>query len=159
MSLFRLVYHSRNAFNLSMRPASEQFADILAISIVNNRRFKVTGGLIYDRDWFVQALEGDRDAVIGTFERIAIDRRHRDIVVTESRSASMRRFPDCWMRGIERPQWSGPALFSFSAPDAGFDPRAFAGDALTDLLETMVLQQASHRGRAWWTRRSDLTTE
>jgi hypothetical protein len=157
MSLFRLVYHSRSTLDLAHGPFTDQVVDIIANAMTNNRRFNVTGGLIYDRDWFVQVLEGDRDAVIGTFERIAVDPRHRNLVIAESAHTRARRFPDWWMMATE---WSHPGagLFFPIITDEGFDPRSLARDALIDLVEAMLLHQAGHRGRTWWTTRSAMNT-
>jgi hypothetical protein len=83
MQLYRLVYYS--TYNISSHGA-DMAADlkrILASAIRTNSESGVSGGLIFNRRFFAQVLEGDHAAVMQTFARIYKDRRHKDIVVVE----------------------------------------------------------------------------
>ena len=58
--------------------------DVLAILSVArriNHEKRVTGLLLFDGRSFLQVLEGDEDAARETYDRIAKDERHRDLVV------------------------------------------------------------------------------
>lgn len=147
MNLFRLVYHSRSNLESSTKPLAVEVADILAVSVSNNRKAGVTGGLIYDRYWFVQALEGDRDAVEETYQRLADDPRHHHLVVVKAANVESRRFPHWWMAAEN---WR-EAKDLFLRFDDGFDPRTLARDALLDLVEAIVHHQSEHQGRTPWT--------
>jgi hypothetical protein len=155
MHLFRLVYHSRSSIEASHRPLAVEVADILALSVANNRAVGVTGGLIYDRSWFVQALEGEHNAVTETFERLATDPRHHHIVVVKSGVADDRRFPYWWMAGAS---WEGEQAGLSLTPEDGFDPRTLARDALLDLVEAMVHAQSERQGRQAWTTTNAMKT-
>ena len=66
--------------------------DILTTSRRNNLRENVTGLLYGDGTRFLQALEGEPDAVARTLARIERDPRHRAIVVLSDRTVDRRDF-------------------------------------------------------------------
>ena len=65
---------------------------ILAASRRNNARVRVTGLLFFDGKRFLQALEGEEDAVDDTFARIQRDDRHQALVVLSNRVIATREF-------------------------------------------------------------------
>ena len=65
---------------------------ILASSRRHNNRNGVTGILVYDGKRFLQALEGERDAVETTYLRIKADPRHRAAVQLSLRDIEKREF-------------------------------------------------------------------
>lgn len=65
---------------------------ILAVSRRNNAIEGLTGLLIHDGVRFLQALEGERDAVLARFARIREDSRHRAIVILSEREIAERQF-------------------------------------------------------------------
>jgi len=74
-SLYALIYLSR----ARTFPASEDrltFERILGQAKARNAQSGVTGALISHAGMFLQVLEGDRAAVISTYERILHDPRH-----------------------------------------------------------------------------------
>lgn len=91
--LTRLIYASRsterNATNLA-----DSVRAILVKSIHNNRMADITGFLVCGGDCFLQLLEGPVGEVESTFERIAQDPRHVDIVVIDKAPAERRMFRD-----------------------------------------------------------------
>jgi hypothetical protein len=73
--LYALIYLSR----ARTFPASEDrptFEHILAQAKARNAQSGVTGALISHAGMFLQVLEGDRAAVISTYQRILHDPRH-----------------------------------------------------------------------------------
>ena len=72
-NLHRLVYYSRNCLEGTPEEISAGIRHILETSRTNNRRAAVTGALMFNRTYFAQVLEGPRDAVEATFERIQQD--------------------------------------------------------------------------------------
>jgi hypothetical protein len=99
MSLVRLAYIS--TWLLADDPNERrQVADILLTSRRNNDESEVTGVLLATDHNFSQVLEGERQAVEATYERIARDPRHKDIVLILYESIEVRRFPDWAMAYI-----------------------------------------------------------
>ena len=94
--MIQLVYVSA-----STKPFSnEQLLQLLASSRRNNHRLGVTGMLLYKDGDFMQALEGDQDAVHELSEKIRRDPRHTGIRVLLESAASEREFPD-WSMGFQ----------------------------------------------------------
>lgn len=109
MSLVRLVYISASL--LADDPNERrQIADILLNSRRNNEESKVTGALLATDHNFSQVLEAERDSVEATYERIARDPRHKDIVLILYESIQVRRFPDWAMARIEPSQSADEAV-------------------------------------------------
>jgi hypothetical protein len=96
--LHRLIYASR--FTGGGDP-NETLRTIVNASIQNNRLVDVTGFLLAGEGHFLQWLEGPAASVRETFERIARDTRHADIVTIADDPAERRRFRD-WNMGQHR---------------------------------------------------------
>lgn len=81
--LIRLVYASRstNASGEKQQGLDPGVARILAKSRRNNARLQIAGGLLFGEGYFLQCLEGDADVVKSLYDKIAADRRHRDVTV------------------------------------------------------------------------------
>lgn len=71
-NLIRLTYYSRVKQSVSKKALSE----ILAISRHRNRDVGITGVLYFNREFFVQVLEGEREPVSKTYNRLVTDPRH-----------------------------------------------------------------------------------
>ena len=67
---------------------------ILGASRRNNARDGISGLLFFDGVRFLQALEGDAEAVTAAFERIKPDPRHGGVVVLSRREVAAREFGD-----------------------------------------------------------------
>ncbi|MFS0736987.1 BLUF domain-containing protein [Sphingomonas sp. 1P06PA] len=82
---------------------------ILAASRRRNAAAGVTGLLLFDGRRFLQALEGEPDAVRITFDRIAADPRHRAIVRLSERQIDAREFGEWAMacQQVAAPQQQG----------------------------------------------------
>jgi hypothetical protein len=99
MQLVQIVYHSRNRLApASGRPQLDMLRAILASSRRNNAETGLTGFLLFDRTWFFQVVEGERRAVLATYERIGKDPRHADVTLLALRDIPARTFPS-WSMG------------------------------------------------------------
>lgn len=88
MALHQIVYMSRAA-----RPLDEAEISLIERKArSNNQRDDVTGLLIYDRTRFLQALEGERDVIHQTMDRIRDDERHAKIDIVTDRPVDIREF-------------------------------------------------------------------
>lgn len=100
--VYQLIYYSRNTVDGSDREMLTNLREILAKSQHNNSRDGITGYLIFDKTWFIQILEGDRDAVTTTYRRIATDPRHSSASILNTRDVKDRLFPNWTMAGALR---------------------------------------------------------
>jgi hypothetical protein len=82
-SPYRLIYCSRDAI-LAAKPGADPVAEVNAIvsaARVRNKAANVSGLLLSTGAGFLQVLEGRRDIVERTFDRIAADPRHADVSI------------------------------------------------------------------------------
>lgn len=77
MSTLQLVYVSEANPDL----ANEEIIEILKASQEKNHAQKISGLLLYQDHHFMQLIEGEESAVLTLFDRIAEDKRHRNVVV------------------------------------------------------------------------------
>lgn len=84
--MLQLVYIS------TPRPGGEDLGAILQVSQRNNLRDGLTGLLFANGKRFLQVLEGPTAAVEAAFARVAVDPRHRAIVVLSRREIAEREF-------------------------------------------------------------------
>ena len=82
--------------------------NILISSSRNNSKSGVTGALIYRQDLYLQFLEGPRDQVDKTYQRIIADSRHSELKKLRDSPNSRRLFSSWAMRGdsVETWMWS-----------------------------------------------------
>ena len=77
MSTLQLVYVSDANPDLS----GEEIIEILKVSQEKNHAKQISGLLLYQDSHFMQLIEGEEATVLALFEKIAEDKRHRNVVV------------------------------------------------------------------------------
>src|SRR5665213_3317078 len=95
MEMHQLLYVSQAARDI---PASD-LDDILVAGRANNLARDLSGILIHIDSGFLQILEGQRDAVMQMYGRIAEDQRHSHPRVLVDRTIGARSFPGRGPRG------------------------------------------------------------
>ena len=139
-SLYRLVYRSQTVIAQTV-PDPDKEREIRAILESARRRNQadgITGALLFTASGFAQVLEGPRDVVERTFERISADPRHTDVVVLSFTPIERRCFPDWSMGfcGLTSGQAADPLAPLPAGPSDG--PRATTGTEVLRLLEKVV---------------------
>jgi Sensors of blue-light using FAD len=145
--LYRLLYCSRNVIAANYSTSQQvdmehELRTILAVARRRNKADNVTGALLFTASGFAQVLEGYRETVERTFERIGSDPRHADVTVLAFTPTERRSFPD-WAMGFSgqiKPGVADPLAHLLS--DATFSgERATTGGDMLRLLEKMVQQE------------------
>lgn len=86
--------------SLASRPLEQhELVELLEVSWARNLESGVTGMLLYADQQLIQVLEGRREDVEATMDRIRVDRRHRGIDVTLVEEIEERQFPE-WRMGF-----------------------------------------------------------
>ena len=147
-SLYRLIYCSRNVTpcDASNTSATEVLtAELRAILDASRRRNQldeVSGALLFTHSGFAQVLEGHREVIERTFERISADPRHSDVTVLSFTPTEKRSFPD-WAMGF-----CGQLKDDSADPLAGLlpahdltGPRGTTGSDVLRLLEKVVQRE------------------
>lgn len=95
-NLYELLYVSQISEKINIIKELEK---IQQKSNFNNKKSEITGILICLEDTFVQVLEGDRTAVLETFQKISADDRHHNVKIIEQGNIIDRSF-EKWNIGI-----------------------------------------------------------
>jgi len=141
MPLCRLVYHSK--YNLDpRRSAAGDLKQILASAIRSNSENGLTGGLVFNRKFFAQVLEGEEVAVMQTFARIFRDQRHSDIAIAQKVQVSERLF-GAWSMGYAGNTELFKTLCVAHGNAGEFDPARMQGPALTAFILELVTKEAN----------------
>ena len=139
-TLYRLVYTSQNLLRGSDEQRAAAIAEILAVSRRNNGRVGVSGALLFNGGSFAQVLEGPREAVEATFERIQRDPRHSEVSVLQCEAVAARGFPH-WSMAFAGHSARGRALWDDLAERTGFDLARIEGDHLFATLHAIVMDE------------------
>lgn len=117
MRLVRLIYVSR----MTERCDIEAMQQILAVSRLKNKEKDITGILCYDPSYFLQCLEGPRDAVNELYSGILRDPRHENVVLLEYCEPGERQFPE-WSMAFLSTADMNPGMLKKYAGVEKFDP-------------------------------------
>ena len=94
MKLVQLLYFSRASREMSLA----DLKSVLESARKNNTNLDVSGMLCYDRRYFLQALEGERDVVNELYLDIADDPRHDEVTIISYRNVDTLSFEQ-WKMG------------------------------------------------------------
>lgn len=92
--LHRVVYLS----SATQHFPPEALEEMLVGAREANAKLGITGILIYHDGSFFQVLEGAKDAVVATLDRIKADTRHTGVIMLENRACRRQTFAD-WSMG------------------------------------------------------------
>ena len=135
--LFRLSYYSRNLIKKSTDPRHSELRKIILAAGANNRNLRITGGLMFNRGYFGQVLEGDRSSVSDLFCQIAKDHRHCSIVIVEASVVDQRMF-DRWSMGLAEKTETAELLNSKFGLAEGFNPSTMSASNFLNYVFEMV---------------------
>jgi hypothetical protein len=131
--LIRLLYASRPA-----TPLTTAILDsILEQSRANNSPQGITGILCFNDDLFIQVLEGGRDQVCDTYNKIVRDDRHRDVRILTYDEIAERRFGG-WTMGQVNIAKINPSLLLKYSEKAALNPFTCSGRASMALLDELI---------------------
>ena len=102
MAITRLLYFSENQIDPLTGSVVRELSSILSASHRNNKPLGLTGALVFDDLWFLQALEGNQHDVWKTFHRIRDDKRHSEVVLVGVSTVADRIFGNWWMGLVKR---------------------------------------------------------
>jgi hypothetical protein len=142
--LYRLVYYSRNLIPGHPAEIAAEIESILASARRNNAPRGITGALIFNSGVFAQTLEGPREALERTFERIQCDTRHANVQVLAFEETPRRRFPS-WSMGFVGHSAEGRELFSRIGEATGFDAKRMEGERVLEIISSIAFEEEAIR--------------
>lgn len=92
-ALYQIVYASTATQSFT----KAELTELLKGSVRRNTRAGITGLLLYQSGAFIQALEGEKAALMELFEKISHDPRHHHIIRLIQGPINERNFPDSAM--------------------------------------------------------------
>lgn len=131
MSIYSLVYSSCAILRLESSTDLAMIDQILAEARQCNAKVEVTGALLFTEGRFVQALEGNRDDVRATYDRIQADPRHTNVEILSSQFSDRRRFKQWSMAFVGDDETLRNRFEDSPLAELGRKP---AGDALLDFM-------------------------
>ncbi|WP_070965364.1 BLUF domain-containing protein [Vibrio sonorensis] len=132
MYLVRLIYASRISDGMS----NQDIENILESARKNNRKENVTGVLLFNRNYFLQCIEGSRSKVNQIYHKILNDQRHQEIVILSYDEINKRDFSDWHMGYIPETAVTMPITQQFSSSEI-FNPYEISGASAHGLLLTL----------------------
>ncbi len=138
--LVQMVYASR-----PVQPfTSATLNTILATARKNNPAHGITGMLIYDHRYFLQAIEGDRSEVNSLMEQLIKDPRHKDFLLLRFGTCEQRVFPHWSMGYAPEVAITAPFLFKHGV-SLDFNPYVLTeAKAIAILSDLGAMAQAEH---------------
>ena len=85
-------------YNAPDSPAKSVLKEIIEEATRFNKKHDITGALFFHNNVFLQVIEGDCNAVDELFEKIRIDKRHKNVQVIYDNSIQQRHFPGWRMK-------------------------------------------------------------
>ena len=148
-SLYRLIYRSREVIAQVAPDAStesglqRELHAIVSIARWRNKDDNLTGALLFTGGSFAQILEGRREVVERTFERVAMDHRHTDVTILSFTPTPQRSFPDWPMGFCCRPPPGSAELFEHLSDTSILfsGARVTTGSDVLRFLEKLVHQE------------------
>jgi hypothetical protein len=101
----------------------------------NNARDDLTGVLLFDRSYFLQYLEGEREQVTGTFTAIAGDGRHRQVNLLHFGDIAERGYPTWSMGLLDSASPSLRAVLDEVLPGGLFLPSNLTSDSAMHIID------------------------
>lgn len=129
MFLVRLVYAS--TISTEFRP--EDMNEILEKARHNNHKNDVTGALCFNRNYFLQCLEGSRTAVNMTYQKILKDPRHERVVLLEYQEIPRRHFKN-WSMGYVPEKMLTDEINLMYSNSRKFDPYSMNGESAHGMM-------------------------
>jgi len=129
MILVRLIYTS--TVTEDFVPA--EIDHILKTARANNKNRNVTGLLCFNNTFFLQCLEGSREQVNNTYQKILNDKRHTNITILSYSEIIEREFHEWSMGYMPNSSLTTPLNLKYSStPD--FNPYEMSGDSTQRLM-------------------------
>ncbi|MBU2972323.1 BLUF domain-containing protein [Pseudoalteromonas sp. C2R02] len=140
MFLVRIVYAS----TISDDFQAEDIDNILQKSRINNAKKHVTGLLCFNRNFFLQCLEGSRTEVNKIYHRILNDPRHNNITLLNYEDITEREFSNWDMAYLPISDVISPLIIRYSGTKE-FNPYKMSGESshrlMIDLLKYLPKEE------------------
>ncbi|MBP6815284.1 MAG: BLUF domain-containing protein [Burkholderiaceae bacterium] len=109
---------------------------ILKTARRKNRLLDLTGTLLFDRQFFLQVIEGDPQQLSDLYARLVADNRHKRLKIIQFDEISERRFGD-WSMGFAAASTSHQQVYLQHGATRLFDPYHLSASAALGILRAL----------------------
>lgn len=124
MFLTRLIYVSTLSADCDLNALN----NILDTSREHNKEAHITGLLSHNQKYFLQCLEGSREALNETYSHIVNDKRHSNVSILYFQEIHCREFGDWSMGDVPESHLTALLNLQFSGSDS-FNPYELSGES------------------------------
>lgn len=135
-TMIRVVYCSKASSDLG--PADIE--QILNSARRNNKKNHITGLLVFDNQYFLQVLEGERQQVSELVTKISTDQRHQKFCFISVSTICLREFSHWSMAYVSKNKLKRDLLIKYSVTDE-FAPYNLTADSALMLLKELAKEQ------------------
>lgn len=132
MHLTRLIYTSTMCEGVNVSNIEE----IIDTARENNQPLNITGLLCFNRNYFLQCLEGSRADVNAVYQKILKDNRHTNVEMLDYIEIQDREFGD-WSMGYVPSSDITTSLNLKHSGTSEFNPYTMTGDAAYSLMRDL----------------------
>lgn len=143
MPLSQIVFYSRNLVKLTGGSMRDMVRDILASCNRYDHASGITGALVFNEDFFLQAMEGETATISEQLWNLAADSRHSGMVLVSAVPVQQRALRG-WMVGYAGRSEALNALYLQYGPTAKFDPTEMSVGGIIALLRSFTDLDANH---------------
>ncbi len=130
--LMSMTYASRANPNVS----AKDFNEILKQAQINNAANGITGMLTFNKDYFLQTVEGPRAQINRLLHGLIADERHYDLQVIETRELTHREWSQ-WSMNYASPTEKNAAVYLKYSTTIDFNPYLLSAESAHDLMNEL----------------------
>nr|WP_299038974.1 BLUF domain-containing protein [uncultured Psychrobacter sp.] len=130
--LISMTYASRANPDVS----ANDFNEILQQANENNAANGITGMLVFNKDYFLQTIEGPRAQINRLLYSLIADTRHHDLQVIETREIKHRDWAK-WSMNYASPTETNAAIYLKYSTTVDFNPYLLSAEAASDLMRDL----------------------
>ncbi len=130
--LISMTYASRANPDVS----AKDFNEILKQAQENNAANGITGMLTFNKDYFLQTIEGPRAQINRLLYGLIADQRHYDLQLIETREINHREWAK-WSMNYASPTEENAAVYLKYSTTVNFNPYLLSADAANDLMREL----------------------
>lgn len=130
--LISMTYASRANPDVS----ANDFNEILQQANENNAANGITGMLVFNKDYFLQTIEGPRAQINRLLYSLIADTRHHDLQVIETREIKHRDWAK-WSMNYASPTETNAAIYLKYSTTVDFNPYLLSAEAASNLMRDL----------------------
>ncbi|WP_201555635.1 BLUF domain-containing protein [Psychrobacter sp. 72-O-c] len=130
--LVSMTYASRANPDVS----AKDFNEILQQAQENNTANGITGMLTFNKDYFLQTIEGPRAQINRLLYALIADQRHHDLQLIETRELKHREWSE-WSMNYASPTKENAAIYLKYSTTINFNPYLLSAEAARGLMSEL----------------------